>query len=179
MTAGPRVLRQPQPADADELTRFVAGIGGADRTFLDAALLEPDHVRAWLDDDRALGLVALDGERIVGLASLRPGTGWSAHVGLLRLVVGRAHRGRGVGSDLVAHMVRLGAQRRVTKIVVEVIASNASAVRLFVTLGFVPEATLRDHVRDAAGHHQDLVVLTTWVDSTGVAVVDDLPGVAG
>jgi RimJ/RimL family protein N-acetyltransferase len=67
----------------------------------------------------------------------------------------------------------------VRKVVVEVIASNAGAVRLFVSLGFVPEATLRDHVRDAGGHHQDLLLLTKWVDSAGAAVVEDLPDVAG
>ena len=45
MTTGPLAPAAAGAADGDALTRFVAGIGDADRTFLDAALLEPAHVR--------------------------------------------------------------------------------------------------------------------------------------
>ena len=39
MTTEPLVLRAPEAADGDALTRFVGGIGDADGAFLDAAPL--------------------------------------------------------------------------------------------------------------------------------------------
>lgn len=156
--------------DADELRAFVAGIRPSDRTFLDDQLLDPDSVAAWATDPGAAGLVAVTGSRIVGVGSLRPGSGWTSHVGLLRVVVGEAERGRGVGRTLVLALLGVAADRGVAKVVVEVMAANVAAARLFERLGFVPEATLRDHVRDARGDYQDLTVLATWIDHQGQPV---------
>ena len=172
-------IRPPAAADAAALKRFVQGIGAVDRTFLDQSLLEPDHVVSWIDDDHAVGLLAVDEDRVAALASVRPGTGWSSHVGLLRLVVSRDDRGRGLGAALTDRVVRLAAARGVTKVVIEVIAGNVAGIALFVRLGFVPEATLRDHVQDARGRHQDLVVLARWIDGHGDPLLDPLGEVAG
>jgi ribosomal protein S18 acetylase RimI-like enzyme len=165
-------------ADAAAVRDFVGGIGAADRTFLDDQLLDPDRVAAWVADPQATGVVAVAGDRVIGLGSIRQGTGWSAHVAVLRVVVGAASRGRGVGGGLVGRLLLLAADRGVAKLVVEVMASNVRAVRLFVTLGFTPEATLRDHVRDRRGNHQDLVVLSQWIDERG-GPIDAAAEVAG
>jgi ribosomal protein S18 acetylase RimI-like enzyme len=160
-------LRPVTAADTEALGDFVTGIGAADRTFLDEQLLDPDRMAAWASDRQDAGLVAVDGNRIAGLGSIRPGTGWSGHVGQLRLVVSTPDRGRGVGARLIERLVRLAAERGVAKVVIEVMAANTGAISLFEKLGFEPEATLRDHVRDSRGNHQDLVVLTQWIDDRG------------
>lgn len=156
--------------DADALRAFVAGIRPSDRTFLDDQLLDPESVAAWATEPGATGLVAVAGDRIAGVGSLRPGSGWTSHVGVLRVVVGEAGRGRGVGSTLVHALLGVAADCGVAKVVVEVMAANVAAARLFERLGFAPEATLRDHVRDARGNYQDLTVLTTWIDHQGQPV---------
>jgi ribosomal protein S18 acetylase RimI-like enzyme len=161
------VHRPVSSDDADALGAFVAGIRPSDRTFLDDQLLDPDRVAAWATDPTATGLVAVDGERILAVGSLRPGSGWTSHVGVLRVVVGEVDRGGGVGRTLVLALLGVAAQRGVAKVVVEVMAANVAAARLFERLGFVAEATLRDHVRDARGNYQDLTVLTTWIDHEG------------
>ena len=154
-------------ADAGALRHFVAGIKPSDRTFVDEQLLDPDHVTEWAGDPHAAGMVAAAGGRIAGVGSVRPGTGWASHVGVLRVVVDTADRGHGIGRGLVQALLPLAAQRGVAKIMVHVMAANASAARLFERLGFAPEATLRDHVRDSRGNYQDLVVLTQWIDQHG------------
>jgi ribosomal protein S18 acetylase RimI-like enzyme len=160
-------FRAVTAAHAAAVREFVAGIGATDLTVLDDQLLDPERLAAWVADPHAAGLLALTGGRVSALGSVRPGTGWSGHVAGLRLVVAVADRGRGVGARLCDRLIRLAAERGVTKVVVEVMAANTGVLGWFERLGFTPEATLRDHVRDGRGHHHDLVVLAHWIDRRG------------
>ena len=157
--------------DADALRAFVAGIRPSDRTFLDEQLLDPDQRRRMgIAIPAAAGLVAVAGDRIAGVGSLRPGSGWTPMSACCAWSSAKRDRGRGIGRGLVQALLGVAAERGVAKVVVEVMAANVAAARLFEHLGFVPEATLRDHVRDARGNYQDLTVLTH---------VDRRPGPAG
>src|SRR5207249_10814904 len=147
-------LRPASAADVAALREFVTGISPSDRTFLDEQLLDPDRVVAWASDPGAVGMVAVAGDRIAGLASIRPGTGWSSHVGVLRVVVGDADRRRGIGRSLLQAVLPAAAERGVAKLAVEVMAARAWTGRVFERLGFSPEATMRDHVRDGRGRYQ-------------------------
>jgi RimJ/RimL family protein N-acetyltransferase len=167
VTAPVVACRPVTTGDAEALRAFAAAIRPSDRTFVDEQLLDPDRLSALASDPSATGLVALIDERIAGVGSIRPGRGWARHVGLLRVVVGERDRGRGVGRELVESLLRAAAERDVAKVVIEVMAGHVSGGGLFERLGFVPEATLRDHVRDGGGDYHDLIVLTTWVDEQG------------
>ena len=99
--------------------------------------------------------------------------GWSGHVGELRLVVLPEWRGRGVGTQLTRHATRQSLEMGITKLVVEVVAAQESAINMFQELGFTPEALLTDYIRDRSGQLQDLAVLAHDVDESwsGMAVV--------
>ena len=56
------------------------------------------------------------------------------------------------------------------KLVVEVIADQASLIAMFRSLGFEPEALLTDHVRDRSGEMRDLIVLANSVDEQFAAM---------
>ena len=56
------------------------------------------------------------------------------------------------------------------KLVVEVIADQASLIAMFRSLGFEPEALLTDHVRDRSGEMRDLIVLANSVDEQFAAL---------
>ena len=56
------------------------------------------------------------------------------------------------------------------KLVVEVIADQASLIAMFRSLGFEPEALLIDHVRDRSGEMRDLIVLANSVDEQFAAM---------
>src|SRR5687768_17457121 len=86
-------------------------------------------------------------DTVVGIVSVRPLIGWSAHVGELRLVVDPARRGRGVGRALARHALREALAAGLEKVVVEVVAEQEGAVHMFSDLGFRGEALLRDHIR--------------------------------
>ena len=50
--------------------------------------------------------------------------------------------------------------------VVEVVADQEPTIAMFGSLGFDPEALLRDHVRDQAGALHDLLVLAQSVEES-------------
>jgi L-amino acid N-acyltransferase YncA len=57
-----------------------------------------------------------------------------------------------------------------TKMVVEVIADQDATIATFGSLGFDPEALLRDHVRDQSGQLRDLLVLAHSVEESYAAM---------
>lgn len=100
-------LRGARPGDAPSLSLLLAQLGypaGAEEI--------PERLIALGEFPRALALVAVDGENVVGLmtAHIIPAIHASEPVALLTtLVVADSHRGRGIGSRLVSEAERWGA----------------------------------------------------------------------
>ncbi len=169
-------------ADVDDVWAFFQRVPEGDRTFVKEPVMDHADVRAWADDTRALRSIARTGGAdgaVVGYVGVFPGVGWSRHVGELRLVVDPAIRRRGVGQRLARHALRVALEAGLTKVVVEVVATQESTIGLFIGLGFRAEALLEDQVQDPAGNFSDLVVLanrtdTDWGLMTTVGLDDQL-----
>lgn len=79
------------------------------------------------------GLVASDGEGIVGYAFLR----WTDDVGeIFRVAVVPAYRRQGVGTALVEALLQTARRQQCTSVLLEVGADNAAALRCYAQLGF-------------------------------------------
>ncbi len=106
---------------------------------------------AWRLDDT---LVAeIDDER-AGLLFLVPTSFGVAELGML---VARGHRGRGVGTALVAVAIDLARERGFHKLTLGVFPHNAAALALYRRFGFVEEGRRARHIRRANGELWDLV----------------------
>lgn len=160
------------PAHLGALRRFLEELPGGDRTFIKEDLSDPACAAAWVrGEGRARRWAALDADReVLGVAFLAPLTGLSSHVGELRLVVAEAARGSGVGRALARHAVVQAAEAGLGKLVVEVVAEQEPAVRMFTDLGFQGEALLGDHIRDRSGTLRDLLVLAHYMDDNWSAL---------
>jgi ribosomal protein S18 acetylase RimI-like enzyme len=162
-------IRPLDGCDQAALTAFLDRIPEGDRTFFKENIEDPAVVDAWTRPGGTRS-IAVDGERVAGYVAVVPLHGWSSHVGEIRIVVDPDHRGRGVGRMLVRHAVREALALGLTRLVVEVVADQAPAIGLFRSHGFVPEALLKDHVRDRHGELRDLMILAHSVDEQHAAL---------
>ncbi len=163
-------IRRIESDDRDALTRFLARVPEADRTFFKEDVSDPGAVDGWLEPGPARSIAVEDGEVVAWLAVV-PLHGWSSHVGEVRLIVDPAHRGRGVGRALARRAVLEALDLGLEKMVVEVIAVQEPTIAMFRSLGFDPEALLTDHVRDQAGELRDLMVLSHSVEEQWSAMI--------
>lgn len=163
-----------EPAHSDALLHFFGSLPEGDLTFIKEAVTDPDVVRSWTSGtEGGRRFVALDGDEVAGYVAVRPLSGWSAHVGEVRLVISPTRRGEGLGRMLARQALVSAVGDGLAKLVVEVVAEQGSALALFSGLGFSGEALLRDHIRDREGQLRDLMVLAHNVDDNwaGMAAV--------
>lgn len=159
------IIRPLELDDAAAARAFFARIPEGDRRFFKEDVLDPAAVERWNTDPRTRRLVAVTDEgEICGYEALVPGVDWSAHVAELRVVVDPASRHEGVATQLVRRAILMALELGVSKLVVEVVADQDGAVALFRSLGFRPEALLRDHVKDRDGGEHDLMLLVHPID---------------
>ena len=161
-------LREIGPDDLEALTEFFRRVPEGDRTFFNEDVLDPEVVRSFTtprDGDQRLILIDGDGDgSVAGWLAIFGGVGWSSHVGRLAVVVDPARRGEGLGRRLARESLQRGLKAGYSKLVVEVVADQRSAIAMFQAIGFDAEALLRDHVIDRAGTVRDLVVLAHHAD---------------
>jgi ribosomal protein S18 acetylase RimI-like enzyme len=158
-------IRALEPRDSEAMGRFFQRVPEGDRTFFKEDVDDPAVIAAWVGPGAGRS-IAVDGEVVVGSVAVVRLTGWSSHVAEVRVVVDPEHRGRGVGRALARHAVLEALDLGVRKLVVEVVADQEAAIGLFRSLGFDPEALLKDHVRDQSGELRDLMILAHFVEET-------------
>jgi L-amino acid N-acyltransferase YncA len=160
------------------LADLFSGLSERDLTLIKEDLTDPNAIRAWASQP-GQQWVALDGQDVVGYATVRPLPEWSDHVGELRLVVDPARRRAGTGSALARHALIEAVRAGRRKLVVELTADQENALAMFSSLGFTGEALLRDHIRDRNGQLHDLVMLAhfvegMWAGMGAVGLADEL-----
>jgi len=170
-------VRAPDDGDVDALLAFFERIPAGERTFFKEPVLDRATVEGWLIGGAGRrGLACADGE-VSGYVAVIPLTGWSDHVGEIRLVVDPERRGQGLGRALARWALLQALELGLRKLYVEVVADQEGAVAMFSNLGFQAEGLLRDHVRDRDGELRDLVLLAHPVDdhwsAMSTAGIDD------
>jgi ribosomal protein S18 acetylase RimI-like enzyme len=153
-------IRPPTAGDQLPLRAFFERIPEEDRNFFKEQVLDGGTLATWTADTQGHRLLAWDGDRVVAYCAVLPGSGWSSHVGEVRLVVDPKYRRRGLGRRLARAALLESVRMGLEKLYVELVADQEAAVAMFQEIGFVGEALLRDHVRDRRGDLHDLIVLT-------------------
>jgi diaminopimelate decarboxylase len=117
--------------------------------------------RAWTDDGAEI--VAVERGRVVGhLGIQREGMPATRHVATLGLSVSADHRGRGIGSALLAAAFRWARGAGVEKIVLSVYPHNTAAVALYRKFGFLEEGRLSGQSRKSYGY-EDEILMAAWI----------------
>jgi RimJ/RimL family protein N-acetyltransferase len=104
-------------------------------------------------------LVALSKRDVVGIAALeREKTGWTRHVGKIRLTIAEAWRGQGLGTKLATELIDNAVDLDLERVSVELLAIQEDARRAFEHLGFECVATLGRYAKDHQGRLHDLCI---------------------
>jgi L-amino acid N-acyltransferase YncA len=165
LSDGRRVsLRLMQAADKQRILSFAQSLPPDDLLFLRTDITEPALVDEWignLEKGATVTVLAdIDGE-LAGYASLHlEQARWTRRVGEIRVQVGVAYRGAGLGRQLAAQIFRLGQIRGLKKMAAMMTPDQAGARAAFEKIGFSVEALLQDWVVDRKGRPRDLLIMS-------------------
>mgnify|MGYP001565573067 FL=1 len=126
--------------------------------------------KAILHRKRLHTFVAKDGGNIVGYISVISGKFLKVR-GTAYLVMGvlASHRGRGIGTGLLACAERFARTRGVHRMELEVFENNTNAVRLYEKLGFVAEGRRREAIQTPEGY-EDVIWMGKLLESNTSSV---------
>ena len=157
------VLRPMVREDVERLWEFFRRIPPEDKMYLRNDVSRREVIEEWaekLEYDHVLPIFALEGNRVVGDATLhRNRTGWKQRIGTIRIQIAEDFRHRGLGTVMIREMRHLGEKAALQYLVAEAIEEQPAAIRAFEKMGFERVAFFRKYVNDQKGGLHNLVVL--------------------
>jgi L-amino acid N-acyltransferase YncA len=174
-------LRRLAPGDREAMLAFARSLPPHDLLFLRRDITDAAEIDAWIEaveTGTIETLIALVGGDVVGYCVVdRSPLAWMQHVAELRVMVGEAMRGKGLGLVLTTHAFRAASEMGVEKMVAQMTTDQRRAISVFQNLGFQNEALLRDQVKDRDGKTYDLLVLARPVSEFESSVIlEELEG---
>ncbi len=161
------IYRNPAAGDAKKIVDFYNYVGG-ETSFLS---FEKDEYPLGAEEQEAeikrlegnvnnTMLLALDGEEIVGIATINSSHKLkSRHEGELGIVVAQKYQGQGIGSRLIQMLIDWCKGNGVTtRIRLDTRTDNTAAVSLYLKFGFVVEGCLRNQTL-LNGKYYDLYIM--------------------
>ena len=116
-----------------------------------------------LTEGNGVQAVALAGDRVVGWADVvRERHEGFGHVGRFAIVLVSDYRGKGLGERLTKEVLRMASEAGMTRIELQVFATNARAIALYRKLGFATEG-VRRQVRKVDGLVEDELLMALFV----------------
>ena len=158
-------VRELVADDIEAVARFFARMPAEDRTFFYQNVEDPAVIAAWAADEHRVRRCIVDADgSLLAIAALQPGRDWTSHVADLVLLVAPEARRRRLGRTMARAMLLEAVRHGFIKVTVMIAADNEGAIDMFRSLGFDPEALLRDQLRDPQdGTLRDTVILAHLV----------------
>jgi RimJ/RimL family protein N-acetyltransferase len=168
---GARVLLRPLTSDDRQaLIDLFAHVSAEDLRYMRHDVSDPQIVGSWVDEldyDRVLPLIALIGDRIVGLATLHFFAGPARHRAEVRVFLAKEIRRRGVGSRMLQALIDLGKRRSIYMIEVQIINDQTTVIKAFQNLGFQLKCVLEDYFILPDGELRDIADLILYLREFG------------
>jgi L-amino acid N-acyltransferase YncA len=158
------LLRLMEERDKQRVLNFARSIPPDDLLFLRIDITDPAIIDAWVQniaEGRTVTVLAEQDDTVAGYASIHTeGARWTRQVGEIRVQVGVAYRGLGLGKRLVGEIFRLSQDLGLKKMAAMMTPEQTSARATFEELGFRVEAQLQDWVVDRDGKSRDLMIMS-------------------
>jgi L-amino acid N-acyltransferase YncA len=163
LDGGVVTLRYMTSADREAALAFARALPAHDILFLRRDITQPEAIDLWLNGIERNRITSVLAERdgtVLGYAIVDRGElSWSPHVAELRVMVSNGMRGKGLGRVLTQEAFAIALGLGIEKIIAQMTVDQKGAISVFQSMGFRPEALLRDHVKDRDGHKYDLLIL--------------------
>ena len=161
-------FRPPEKDDLERSLAFFRRLPKRDRKYLRFDVSQREVVERLIREaleGKAYRILALDDDKVVGHGALELSRDtWQSHIGEIRVIVRPGYRRRGLGALLICELFRAAEERDVEKAVVRLAGPQYGVRKVCERLGFVVEAVLPEHVKDADGEVHDLIVMSCNLD---------------
>lgn len=167
---GRRVIVRPMtPDDKPAILAFARLLPPDDLMFLRSDITDSRVLDEWANNvvnGATVTIIAESAGMIAGYASLHHDQArWTRRVGEIRVLLGPAHRGAGLGRRLAEEIFHIGHQHGIRKMAALITPDQTRARAAFERLGFQVEALLQDWVVDRNGRPRDLLIMSHDVDA--------------
>lgn len=153
-------MRQAKPSDAPGVAQILREVAETGVSFAAPDEIDEERIARDIADGLGLRIVAERHGELVGWLKLDPGRYASvARTARLQMGVGRAHRGRGIGAELLRSAIAWAEGGALDRIEIFVRENNPRAIALYRRFGFVEEGRMRRRVRLPDGRRVDDIVL--------------------
>lgn len=156
-------LRPLKKSDEKDFHALFLSIPEGERMFIKHRVTELSVIHDWcekIDLGRNLPLLAVDGSKIVGVATLHQQLGgWKRHIGRVSVLVQPSMRGRGIARSLVHEIVEISRNIGLEKVEAEFIGEQTTAIHMFAMLGFSRLLHLENYVKDMQAISHDYVLM--------------------
>jgi RimJ/RimL family protein N-acetyltransferase len=156
-------LKPMEKGDGDGLWEFFQKVPGEDKVYFKNDVTKRETIEQWeesLDYKEVLPILAWDGEKIVGDATLhRRKLGWKSKVGDVRVVIDKEYRNKGLGTALIRELKSIASGTTLNYLMAELVGNQKAAIKAFQKMGFEKKAHLENFVTDWSEKSQDLIIL--------------------
>lgn len=157
--------------DRTALEQMVDALPETDLAFLRIDLKDPAIVTEYfqnIERGRTVTVMVEDNGRLVGYGSLHHDEQlWTHHLGEVRVLTLPDYRGLGLARRIVAELLYIADDMGLTRVYCQIPAAQDSVRKMFESLGFQPEAFLREWLRTRDGAKHDLLIVARPVDAMG------------
>lgn len=160
---GARVLLRPLvPDDRQALLDLFLPTPLEERRFMRHNVADAELVSGWADNiryDKIFPLVAVVGERLVGIATLHYGEAAARHRGEVRAFLSKDFRRRGLGTKMIQALIDVAKRRSLYLLEAQIVRDLASDIKAMQKVGFEVVGTLEDYFMLPDGELRDVVLL--------------------
>ena len=155
-------IRAMNENDGPALMAFAQSLPPHDTLYMRRDITRPAGVETWikaLSQGIIYSLLAEDDHGVSGYSTVNLNDlEWTRHVADLRVATAERARGNGLGRVLVREAFNIALALGIEKLFARMTPDQQGARVLFQELGFLPEALLKDHVKDRDGKYHDLLL---------------------
>jgi len=161
---GARVLLRPLTHDdRQRLLDLFIPVPVEERRYMRHNVNNPEVVNAFIDNldyDAVYPLLALVGDRIVGVATLHFFDGNGRHRGEVRIFLSKDFRRRGLGTKMTQALIDNAKRKSLYILEVQIVRDLTSDIKAMQKVGFKPVCTVEDYLILPDGELCDAVLMT-------------------